>query len=85
MMPPHRYSERAKKNIRLQLELKRDIYKQQFQYWGQRNLIYKKFKSEGMKGLERQISETKKRETKNEKHLERVRERILDLRASGQI
>jgi len=81
----HRYSERARKNIRLQLELKRDIYKQQYQYWGQRHLIYKKFKSEGMKGLERQISQTKKREIKNEKYLDRVRDRIAELRASGQI
>jgi len=84
-MPQHKFSDRARKNVRLQLELKRDIYKHQYQYWGQRNLIYKKYKSEGMKGLDRQISETKKRETKNEKHLDRVRDRILDLRASGQI
>jgi len=81
----HRFSDRARKNVRLQLELKRDIYKQQYQYWGQRNLIYKKYKSEGMKGLDRQITQTKKRELSNEKYLDRIRDRISELRISGQI
>ena len=80
-----KHSERAKKNIRLQLELKRDLYEDMIIHFTRRLSTYSNYKGKGMKGLNLQIRQLKKRIKKQNDNYDRTSSRIEKLEKDGLI
>lgn len=81
----HRYSERARRNIRNQLTLKFDLYIEMASHFTNRLEIYSKMQKQGMTGLGLHLRTLKKRAKKNFDHANKIQERIDELESEGKI
>ena len=81
----HKYSERARRNIRNQLTLKFDLYIEMASHFTNRFEICTKFKKQGMTGLGIQLRTLQKRAKKNFDHANKIQERIDELESEGKI